>query len=67
MVYEGRALDLGMTYSGQAISLVCVLRGEKEEDEGLVMLIPSKVMCYRFMSKKFEVLSDIPSSNFGHA
>lgn len=53
--YKGRFL--GVTYDGHAFSILCVVRGENEEDEGLVMLIPGKVIFYRFVSKRFQVLS----------
>lgn len=60
--YEG--CTLGMKYAGHSFSILCVVRGDNEEDEGLVMLIPGKFIFYRFMSKKFKVLCYDLSLNF---
>lgn len=45
-----------------AFSILCVVRGEREEDSALVMTIPGKVVSYNFISKKVEVLAELPSS-----
>lgn len=44
-----------------AFSILCVVRGENEEDDALVMLIPGKAISYSFASKKFEVLAYLTS------
>lgn len=46
-----------------AFSILCVKRGETEEDSALVITIPGKVVSYHFLRKTVEVLAELPSKD----
>lgn len=58
---KGRNEHFTFEETQYAFSILCVMRGEREEDSALVMTIPGKVISYNFLSKKVEVLSELPS------
>ncbi|KAG8372344.1 hypothetical protein BUALT_Bualt12G0056300 [Buddleja alternifolia] len=44
--------------NGKAITVLGIIRGEKEEDTTLLFHVPGKIMLYRFFNEIFEVLVD---------
>ncbi|KAG8372341.1 hypothetical protein BUALT_Bualt12G0056000 [Buddleja alternifolia] len=50
--------------NGKSISLLGIIRGEKEEDSILLFHVPGKIMLYRFFDEIFEVLVDFTKEMF---
>lgn len=44
-----------------AFIILCVLKGEKEEDSALVLAIPGKVISYNFKNKTTTMICELPS------